>query len=141
MRRTLKLFSYKVRWYVEALFWLAYYRMIVRVPSLHSLSTIKGCYQAETLRNDIGTSQIVAVKSTITRLAKMVPWKSKCLDQALAAQKMLFRLGLPSTLYIGMKRSSEGQWKAHAWVRCGSSWVIGYRPQEQYTVLGSFAKC
>jgi hypothetical protein len=55
-------------------------------------------------------------------------------------QRLLARRGLPTTLYYGMIRDEKDGWKAHAWVRCGGIWAIGYQHDREYTVVGTYAK-
>jgi hypothetical protein len=99
-----------------------------------------GCtYQSETLKIEIESPYIHDVQKTISYLGKHVPWTSKCLDQALAAQQLLKRNHIPSTLYIGMLKV-EKQWSAHAWLRCGKTWITGHHPNMNYTVVGTYAK-
>jgi hypothetical protein len=64
------------------------------------------------------------------------PWRSKCLEQAIAAKMMLRRRGVPSTLYLGMMREPVA---AHAWVRVGERNVTGGQDVRRYAVVASFA--
>ena len=67
------------------------------------------------------------VSDKVNRVAKRVPWESKCLVQAMTAQRLLRSYGLRSTLYLGVGRAKEegGKMVAHAWVRCGPYYVCG----------------
>jgi hypothetical protein len=102
----------------------------------------QGRYQSETLREDRKEDlpRILPLRGALLRLARRVPWKSKCLDQALAMQRMLGRRGLATTTYFGMIRDKTGKWTAHAWVRCGNIWAIGYQTDREYTVVGTYAR-
>ena len=64
------------------------------------------------------------------------PWRSKCLEQAIAAKMMLRRRGVHSTLYLGMTREPVA---AHAWVRVGEWNVTGGQDVSRYAVVASFA--
>lgn len=68
--------------------------------------------------------------------ARRVPWRAKCLEQALAAKMMLRRRGVHSTLYLGVTRGPTG---AHAWVRVGGWNVTGGQDVSRYAVVASFA--
>jgi hypothetical protein len=68
--------------------------------------------------------------------ARRVPWRSKCLEQAIAAKMMLRRRGVHSTLYLGVTREPTG---AHAWVRVGGWNVTGGQDVSRYAVVASFA--
>ena len=68
--------------------------------------------------------------------ARRAPWRSECLEQAIAAKAMLRRRGIGSTLYLGMGRDPVA---AHAWLRVGDTNVTGGRDVARYTVVASFA--
>ncbi len=69
------------------------------------------------------------------------PWKSVCLPQAVTAQWMLRRRGIPATLYLGVKKTlPKGEaLAAHAWVRCGDLVVTGAAGHRSYTVISTFS--
>jgi hypothetical protein len=66
-------------------------------------------------------------------------WKSACLAQAIAAQWMLNRRGLPGTLYLGAAKDDARGFIAHAWVRSGPLVLTGSRGHENYAVLTHYA--
>lgn len=68
--------------------------------------------------------------------ARRAPWRSECLEQAIAAKAMLRRRGIASTLYLGMGRDPVA---AHAWLRVGDMNVTGGRDIARYAVVASFA--
>ncbi len=61
----------------------------------------------------------------ISRMAARVPWRSDCLVQALAGQSWLARLRIPSEIVVGTAKLANGQFDAHAWLRCGDRIVLG----------------
>jgi len=81
-----------------------------------------------------------SIKIVSRKIPPFLPWKSKCLDQAMAAQRMLKRRGLATTLYFGFtKNKNTGTINAHAWVRSGSFWITGYQPGTQFTTVGIYS--
>lgn len=48
-----------------------------------------------------------------------------CLPQALVAQALLRRYGLPGILRVGVARSPDGAFEAHAWVEREGQIVVG----------------
>lgn len=64
------------------------------------------------------------VSWVVTTISKYTPWESKCLVQAMTAQKLLRRYNIKSTLYLGVRKSGN-ELKAHAWLRCGEYFVTG----------------
>jgi hypothetical protein len=47
-----------------------------------------------------------------------------CLTQSLALQKLLEAAGYPSRLEIGVAKSAEHGFQAHAWVECGGKTLL-----------------
>jgi hypothetical protein len=76
------------------------------------------------------------VAAAIAAASRRVPWRSDCLEQAIAAKAMLRRRGIASTLYLGMARDPVA---AHAWLRVGDLNVTGGRDVARYAVVASFA--
>ncbi len=66
-----------------------------------------------------------------------LPWQPTCLEQAVAAQWMLRRYRIASTLYLGVRKHETLE--AHAWVRCGPRILTGGSVAHQYHVIASFA--
>ncbi len=81
---------------------------------------------------------ITIIARQIKRAARMTPWQSTCLAQAMAAQQMLKRRGLPNTLYLGVARENESTLSAHAWLCCGSIILTGEREMAHFTMVSSF---
>jgi hypothetical protein len=68
--------------------------------------------------------------------ARRTYWRSRCLEQAIAAKMMLRRRGIASTMYLGLTPRPV---HAHAWVRVGDVNVTGGSDVERYAVVATFA--
>lgn len=79
------------------------------------------------------------VAFAVAQMSRRVPWKARCLVRAIAAQLMLGRRRINSTLYLGVSRSNDKPLKAHAWVKCGDAFLTGERPAMDYTVVARFS--
>lgn len=69
------------------------------------------------------------------------PWKSACLVQVLAAQRLLAGAGIGGVFYLGAGNGGEqgaGDFMAHAWLLCGGEFITGEAGAEQYTALTAF---
>lgn len=75
----------------------------------------------------------------VIQAARYTPWESKCLVQALTAQRMLKKKGISTTIYLGVKKDKNNSMLAHAWIRCGSYTVTGGSNKDEYTVVAKFA--
>lgn len=87
------------------------------------------------------TRTIAQVAWSIQAVARRSPVTFTCLMQAMAAQRMLRRRGVPATVYIAMRASAPlgDPLQAHAWVRCGDHVVVGACDESQYRVIATFA--
>jgi hypothetical protein len=72
---------------------------------------------------------IAQIARTVTVASRYVP-AATCLTQALTTQVLLGRYGYPSTLRIGVARSKDGHFQAHAWVESDGRVVIGGAAEE-----------
>jgi hypothetical protein len=84
-----------------------------------------------------GPSTVHRVSRAIESVSAHVPWRCRCLEQALAAKTMLRGRGISSTLYVAVAR--EVGLEAHAWVRSGNVCVTGQAELERYTIVARFA--
>ena len=69
-----------------------------------------------------------------------LPWRSRCLAEAMAGKLMLQRRGVRSTLYLGLAKDGETDLEAHAWLRCGDTVLTGGAMSDDYAVIASFAE-
>ena len=63
------------------------------------------------------------------------PHGSNCLVRALATQSMLARYGYPSKLKIGVRKSEDGAFAAHAWLESAGAVIIGDVELDSYTPM------
>ena len=99
----------------------------------------------------VGTAAVVAdrppdgsagdVGWAVSVAARVVPWRSVCLPQAIAAQRMLRRRGIPGRAVVGARRSaSEKPIDLHVWVLVDGRPIVGgsghgsYEPVVAYDV-------
>jgi Transglutaminase-like superfamily len=78
----------------------------------------------------------VRVGVTVARVASRLPWHPTCLRQAVAAQRMLRRRGIPCSLHLGVTGVREA--KAHAWVTVDGKPIVGQAGLEQFIPLAAF---
>jgi hypothetical protein len=70
--------------------------------------------------------------------ARLTPWESACLAQAITGKFLLKQRGLETHLFLGMKKDAEGNLFAHAWLKAGNVILIGANGHETFTVLSVF---
>ncbi len=67
-----------------------------------------------------------------------LPGKTMCFPQAIAAQAMLRRRGISTTLYYGAVTLPTRELKAHVWVQDGTIGVVGYETAKDYHILAQY---
>ena len=67
------------------------------------------------------------IRWAMSHAQRVVP-RATCLPQALAAEALLMRGGLPADLRIGVKKEPSGKLLAHAWVESNGRIVVGDLP-------------
>jgi hypothetical protein len=80
-----------------------------------------------------------ALHGALLRCARYAPRFATCYALCLAGKVLLRRRGLPSTLYVGFRKTEAGRHEGHAWLRSHDTWVSGggrrrlYHVHSQYT--------
>lgn len=131
------------RLFVEALIELCRAKTLVRAMPFRRLAPTFGRPQAETAGAIAPGDRAIAVQVSwaVQCAARHVPFGFVCLPQAVAAQRMLRRRGIASTLYLGVApdRKKPDAIAAHAWLRAGDKIVTGEREAAAHRQLASFA--
>ena len=70
--------------------------------------------------------------------APWMPFRSVCLQQAIAAHAMLRRRGIASVMHFGAGKSDEKPIDAHAWLDAAGVKVTGYPVAPHLAELGCF---
>lgn len=86
------------------------------------------------LYNQVTTEKLLLVRIALLRGLKFIPWKGKCLVQALAGKLLLRYFGLPGTIFLGVMKK-DGNMKAHAWLISGDTFISGKDVHHKYTVV------
>ncbi len=87
---------------------------------------------------DSPPARIKQVGWAVETMSRRTPWESACLAQAIAAKFMLRRRGVPSRLYLGMRKNADGKLAAHAWLKVGDAALTGGAGHETFTILSAF---
>lgn len=83
-------------------------------------------------------SLIAEVRHAIGSAARRLPGDSVCFPRAVAAQAMLRRRGVETTLYYGAGRSPERRLQSHVWLQAGEQGIVGHEQAGEYRVVGTF---
>jgi hypothetical protein len=74
----------------------------------------------------------------VRAVAPSMPFKSLCLQQALAAHAMLRRRGIAAPVHFGAGLDQAGRFVAHAWLEVGGVEVTGYPLPPGLREIGCF---
>ena len=125
----------------EACLWLGIARLAVSILPFRCLAPWLGKHMVESPGTGVPACEehLKRISWAIVATSRHLPWKCKCLVQAIAGKKMLQQRGIASTLYLGVARERESALTAHAWLRSGSRILTGARGRNRFTVVSTFA--
>ncbi len=83
-------------------------------------------------------SFIRKVQLAVHRADSILPWKSKCLTEAVATKRLLEKFNLKSTLFLGVAKDERQKLIAHAWLKWGNRIISGERGYEKFTIVQKF---
>jgi len=124
----------------EALLTSAYVRFALAFLPFKIVTVWMGRVNAEPV-NELSHLQLIQVRKIhhILKLCeKYALWKTECYTLALTGKLLLKRRSVPSTLYIGFKKSSEGKYEGHAWLKTPYCIVTGDMNLTQFHVNAFF---
>lgn len=75
---------------------------------------------------------------TLRRVFRNAPWGQTCFSKAFTAKILLKRVGIQSTLYLGVAREGGRGLIAHAWLRCGEAIITGSGEMHRFTPVACF---
>ena len=127
--------------FVQAFIYSGIYRAFILFVPFNKLKTRMGDHRNESpMEVDIASYRVAReVRWAVTQAARHTPWESKCLVQALTAQRMMKNKGVSTTIYLGVKKNIDNEMIAHAWIRCGSYYITGGDNRWGYAVVAKFA--
>ncbi|WP_078595901.1 lasso peptide biosynthesis B2 protein [Evansella clarkii] len=125
----------------EAYVYLAWARLLKLLP-FYKIAPSLGEHMEETnyIPKVNERKTISQVSQTVHMMSRYTFWESECLVKAIASLKMLEKRGIESTLYLGTRKSENGVFAAHAWLRSGPYYITGAEGMEKFTVVSKFAK-
>ena len=131
----------KEKFYImQTFFYTGFYRAFILFVPFNKLRKRMGKHKKESAEKETRDVYKIAshISWVVTLISSKTLWESKCLVQALTAQRMLKSKGISTTIYLGVRKEGN-EMKAHAWLRCGEYYVTGGAIREQYTVVAKFA--
>jgi hypothetical protein len=126
---------------IEAVFYSALARLIIILIPFKRYKKFMGIHNEETpLETDFKNHKTInKVSWAVAAVCTRTPWQSKCLVQALTAQRILKKRNIGSTLYLGVNKGWHNKIEAHAWLRCGKVFVTGGYYRNDYVEVAKFS--
>lgn len=109
--------------FFKAVFWLIAAKIFFKYIVLRKNKNEK--YEQSLTPEQIQTIKTITI--AVKRASYRMPWKNKCLVEAITAKYMLKTYHIPTTLYLGLKKSNGAKTGliAHAWLKHGDFVIIG----------------
>lgn len=123
----------------EAVAALAVASLAIAILRFRTIALIAGWIAGEEVPEpEYRRSLARRVRWAVKACSNRVPWRAVCFQQGLAAQWMLRRRGVASTLYYGATPDAVTGLATHVWVRDGNTDVIGCEIADKFAVLAAF---
>jgi hypothetical protein len=125
----------------EACLELAWARIVTCLPASRYLGDTRAPVAAT---GDPDLRQASLVGQAVETVAGRMPFRARCLQQALATRRMMRRRGCASTLVLALNPAPAGRadpgsgQAAHAWVRVGETVVCGGGRASDFVVVEQF---
>ena len=92
--------------------------------------------------DDHALKRAASMGTVVRTVAKLTPWKSLCLAQAMVIMFLMRMSRLPHSVYFGLasgdKLDAATALNAHAWVMAGDTSLTGGYPGQRFTVVMIF---
>jgi hypothetical protein len=86
-----------------------------------------------------GVEQLTAETSWAVRKASsLAPWRTVCIQQGIALQRLLRRRGVDAQLHYGVRQGDCGELTAHVWVTAGDAVVMGAADAPLFQPVATF---
>ena len=124
----------------QTFFWLIYASVLARAIPLKWFSSLLGDFKKE-INIDLDSKQlelILVLKKNIRRIKRILPWKVKCFEEAIAAKKVLEKYKIETTIYLGVAKNEEKSLVAHAWLKSGGIFISGEKGHKKHAVVGYY---
>jgi len=125
--------------FLKALYLLLIWKLrilILPMPAYVKFFGNKGIEESNT--DETYSKYIRMIQAAVHRADSVLPWKSKCLTEAITTKRLLDRKNIKTTLFLGVAKDEQQKLIAHAWVRWGERIISGERGYEKFTVVQKF---
>ncbi len=130
---------WEARWYwLEALLCLSAARLALWMLPFARLAWFLKHSGQDKLHDAERTRVREGVQWAISEASLYLPGETVCFPRAIAAQMMLRRRGITTTLYYGAATLPTRELKAHVWLQDGAIGVVGHETAGEYHILARY---
>lgn len=122
---------------IEAVLYLSVSAVAIAFLPFASLARLASRHGGQRMI-DPDQQRVVEIGRIVSSVARYLPFRAKCFECGLAAQWMLRRRGIASTLFYGAALETDGKLAAHVWVRASDLDVVGCANAADYALLARF---
>jgi hypothetical protein len=95
-----------------------------------------GCVRVPRARKTSVDDLVWAVEAA----SRYLPWRTMCIEQGLAAQRMLRADGIAAVLHYGVRHHPEsGDLEAHVWVTVNERSIIGGKQAPRFAQVATYS--
>jgi hypothetical protein len=112
-------------------------RMLILLLPSHKLQKLMGMPHKESLQAKEKTleSMVIKIYRAMRRSSVYLPFREKCLVDAIVTKKMLQKYNIESTLYLGVAKDGNKKLIAHAWLRYGNTIIVGKKGMGKFVQI------
>lgn len=137
--------DWSLRWKLfaaSAWLMLAIFRVLILIVPFNRMAGMMGRagFVTGTALKAGQQSRAETIGTMIRLLGDRTPWVSTCYTRALTAQAILWWMKTESTIYFGIRKEAGKGLCAHAWLRCGTTVILGESEMQDYITVKTYAK-
>lgn len=122
--------------FFEAVWFAIFYRIIISILPFRLWSKYIPPSTTSLSDNYQNSSEAInLIFRAMRRSSVYLPFKEKCLIEALVMKKMLYRRQIRSTLCLGLAKDVQNDLMAHAWLIHNNEIVAGMKGAKKFTEI------
>jgi hypothetical protein len=125
---------------IEAASYMLVARAAIRcVPFRHLLRAFTRSARQPPASDDVRLRAIAEVRGALRSATARLPGTTSCFARAAAAQAMLRRRRVGTTLYYGATTAGGTSLRAHVWLMAGDFSVVGREDADGYAIVARYS--
>ncbi|MBS7563856.1 lasso peptide biosynthesis B2 protein [Mucilaginibacter sp. Bleaf8] len=118
-------------WVKLSLCFFPFTKVLTWMGAIHGESDYLADEQSAPVRSNI--------KSALRLCRRYALWPTECYTLAITGKILLKRRKINSTMYIGFRKSPEGKFEGHAWLRAHDTYITGFQESAGFSANITFS--